>query len=105
MFNKADPLAHAMNCLVGVAGCVADPSGVTAAGAAVTGYLSLREVFSSAGASDLATELARDVRAALKSGAELPGDAEVLLPQMIEQGLPHPSKSSARTSTPMRWSR
>ncbi len=87
-------LVHAANLLIGVAAFVAAPT--IGAGAVAPAYLSLRGIFGSGttGTTELVDELADRLTAAL--AARHPTDADILLPQMIEAGLPTPSDLAAK---------
>ncbi len=91
MLKNADRLAHAVKLLIGVAACAVDPTGVKVIGVAASGYLSLRGVSKSLSpeAKVLATELTEGLKASLAEPG-LPAEANVLMPQMIEAGLPKP---------------
>ena len=91
MLRKADRVAHGVSLLVGVAACAVDPTGLAVTGVAASGYLSLRDVSKSLSpeAKVLATELTEGLKASLAEPG-LPAEANVLLPQMIEAGLPKP---------------
>lgn len=95
MRDRINDLAHSATLLVSIAGCAADPTGLTLTGAVATGTLSLTNIFKAN--TPEAKKLVRDITAELEQGLanptfHMPAEGRRLLPQMIEKALPNPAE-------------
>lgn len=92
-FSDPDRIAHSANMLVCIGGLASATGLIAGAGAAVSGYLSYREIRKRlpAGAKGLADELGKELAARLAEPG-LNEDTRRLIPQMIEASLPSPQR-------------